>query len=220
MSYLGDFLFSRYRLLLLGVVALAGESGAYLMQVAVRQPACVDLSSDVANCGVCSLKCAEGQSCSGGVCYVPGAEAAAGGWLLFTDGDVVFAPGALRRAVDDYLSVRRSLGFKLEAPPLHPVLFAVNLAGFGRGHAASMARFPHAHALIALIRDGFHPDSPGGRVALRDDGSPVLDYPLTAFLFDGVPMWWSQIILPAGFAVLTVRFALRGLSLPAPVAMP
>ena len=40
------------------------------------------------------------------------------------------------------------------------------------------------------------------------------------FLFDGVPMWWSQIILPAGFAVLTVRFALRGLSLPAPVAMP
>jgi choline dehydrogenase-like flavoprotein len=33
------------------------------------------------------------------------------------------------------------------------------------------------------MRDGFHPDSPGGRVELRSDGSPVLDYPLNDFLF-------------------------------------
>ncbi|MEI7446531.1 MAG: GMC family oxidoreductase [Burkholderiales bacterium] len=76
------------------------------------------------------------------------------------------------------------LGFKLEAPPLHPVLFAVNLAGFGAEHAASMARFDHAHALLALIRDGFHPRSIGGRVTLRDDSTPVLDYPVDALVLD------------------------------------
>jgi hypothetical protein len=39
--------------------------------------------------------------------------------------------------------------------------------------------------LLALLRDGFHPDSPGGRVRLRSDGSPELDYPITAALQDG-----------------------------------
>ncbi|MFN7642049.1 MAG: GMC family oxidoreductase N-terminal domain-containing protein [Burkholderiales bacterium] len=77
------------------------------------------------------------------------------------------------------------IGFKLEAPPIHPVLFAVNLAGFGPEHAAAMRRFAHAHALLALMRDGFHERSPGGRVSLRDDGSPVLDYPLDGFVFNG-----------------------------------
>jgi choline dehydrogenase-like flavoprotein len=77
------------------------------------------------------------------------------------------------------------IGFKLEAPPIHPVLFAVNLAGFGPEHAAAMKRFAHAHALLALLRDGFHERSVGGRVHLRDDGSPVLDYPLDDFVFDG-----------------------------------
>jgi choline dehydrogenase-like flavoprotein len=77
------------------------------------------------------------------------------------------------------------IGFKLEAPPIHPVLFAVNLAGFGPEHAAAMRRFAHAHALLALMRDGFHERSPGGRVSLREDGSPVLDYPLDDFVFDG-----------------------------------
>lgn len=77
------------------------------------------------------------------------------------------------------------LGFKLEVPPLHPVLFATTLQGFGAGHAAVMARFRHVHAMLALLRDGFHPDSPGGRVALRDDGTPALDYPLNDAIWDG-----------------------------------
>lgn len=77
------------------------------------------------------------------------------------------------------------IGFKLEAPPIHPVLFAVNVAGFGERHAATMKRFAHAHALLALMRDGFAERSPGGRVRLRDDGSPVLDYPLDDFTMDG-----------------------------------
>lgn len=77
------------------------------------------------------------------------------------------------------------LGFKLEAPPLHPVLFATTLHGYGEQHARLMGQFSRAHALIALLRDGFHPDSPGGRVHLRGDGTPVLDYPLNDFFWEG-----------------------------------
>jgi choline dehydrogenase-like flavoprotein len=78
------------------------------------------------------------------------------------------------------------LGFKLEAPPLHPVLFATTLHGFGTAHAELMKRFAHAHALIALLRDGFHPDSRGGEVGLTGDGRAILDYPLNAPIWDGV----------------------------------
>lgn len=78
------------------------------------------------------------------------------------------------------------VGFKLESAPLHPVLFATTLQGWGQAHAELMRSFPNAQVLLALMRDGFHPDSPGGRVRLRDDGSPVLDYPLNDYLFDGM----------------------------------
>lgn len=77
------------------------------------------------------------------------------------------------------------MGFKLEAPPIHPVIFASTLAGFGPQQAQMLARFPDTHVLIALLRDGFHPEAPGGRVRLRGDGSPELDYPLTRFVMDG-----------------------------------
>ena len=49
-----------------------------------------------------------------------------------------------------------------------------------------MKSFRDSQVLLALLRDGFHPDSPGGNVGLRDDGSPVLAYPLTPYLWDGV----------------------------------
>jgi choline dehydrogenase-like flavoprotein len=77
------------------------------------------------------------------------------------------------------------IGFKLEAPPLHPVLTATTFAGFGRDHAAAMARFPHQQALLALLRDGFHPDAAGGTVRLQGDGAPLLDYPLTPYFWEG-----------------------------------
>ncbi len=86
----------------------------------------------------------------------------------------------------DSLPIDGPMGFKLEAPPLHPVIFATTMAGYGEQHAALMREFNHTHVQLALLRDGFHADSPGGRVMLRDDGSPVLDYPLTGFVFDGV----------------------------------
>lgn len=77
------------------------------------------------------------------------------------------------------------MGYKLEAPPLHPVIASTTLPGFGAEQARALRDFPRTHALLALLRDGFHAESPGGRVALRDDGSPVLDYPLTSFVMEG-----------------------------------
>lgn len=76
------------------------------------------------------------------------------------------------------------IGFKLEVPPIHPVLFATTMSGFGDAHVKGMRRFRHTHAMIALMRDGFHPQSRGGRVELRADSTPVLDYPLTPVLFE------------------------------------
>ncbi|MBL8495242.1 MAG: GMC family oxidoreductase [Rhodocyclaceae bacterium] len=72
------------------------------------------------------------------------------------------------------------LGFKLEVPPLHPVLFSTTLQGFGSEHAEAMEAFTRTHAQLALIRDGFHAESRGGRVVLRADRTPLLDYPLNA----------------------------------------
>lgn len=78
-----------------------------------------------------------------------------------------------------------SIGFKLEAPPLHPVIFASTVSGFGQGQAELLKGFAQTHVLLALLRDGFHPEASGGRVQLRGDGSPVLDYPLTDFVMEG-----------------------------------
>jgi len=86
----------------------------------------------------------------------------------------------------DAAPVDGPIGFKLEVPPLHPVLFGITLQGFGAQHAGQMRTFANAHAIIALLRDGFHAESPGGIVGLRSDGSPVLAYPITDFVWNGV----------------------------------
>ena len=77
-------------------------------------------------------------------------------------------------------------GYKLEVPPLHPVLMATKLTGSGAQHAALMQQFNHLQATIALLRDGFHPQSQGGRVMLDQYQQPVLDYPLTEYLWHGM----------------------------------
>jgi len=89
---------------------------------------------------------------------------------------------------DHYLDTQPidgAMGYKLEAPPLHPVIFASTVPGFGRSQAELLRKFAQTHVLLALLRDGFHDESPGGRVSLRGDGSPVLDYPLTDFVMEG-----------------------------------
>jgi choline dehydrogenase-like flavoprotein len=77
------------------------------------------------------------------------------------------------------------MGYKLEAPPIHPILGAITLPSHGQRHARWMEDLPRLQVLLALLRDGFHPDSAGGSVALAGDGTPVLDYPLTPYVWDG-----------------------------------
>ncbi|MYM23783.1 GMC family oxidoreductase [Duganella sp. FT135W] len=89
---------------------------------------------------------------------------------------------------DHFLHTERidgPIGYKLEVPPLHPLLFSTTMPGFGAQHAAVMQQFPHMHAMLALLRDGFHDDAPGGSVALAH-GAPVLDYPVSDFIWNGV----------------------------------
>jgi len=114
---------------------------------------------------------------------------------------VVLSAAAMPEIIDGFAGAPQSLfsdhfqdtqpldgpvGFKLEVPPQQPLLTAVTLTSDGVRHARWMHDYRRLQVVIALLRDGFHPDSPGGQVHLRDDGTPVLDYPLTSYLFDGV----------------------------------
>ena len=85
----------------------------------------------------------------------------------------------------DSLALDGPMGYKLEAPPIHPILASITLPGYGEAHAEWMRELPHMQVVIALLRDGFHPDSAGGRVRLQSDQTPVLDYPLKDYLWDG-----------------------------------
>ena len=85
----------------------------------------------------------------------------------------------------DSLPLDGPLGYKLEAPPLHPILVATTLPTFGATHATWMRDLPYMQVVIALMRDGFHAQSSGGSVALQNDGTPVLDYPLNDYFWNG-----------------------------------
>lgn len=85
----------------------------------------------------------------------------------------------------DTQAIDGPIGYKLEAPPLHPVIFASMVPGFGQSQRQLLDTFAHNHTLLALLRDGFHEQSRGGRVKLRGDGSAVLGYPLTEYVMDG-----------------------------------
>jgi choline dehydrogenase-like flavoprotein len=77
-------------------------------------------------------------------------------------------------------------GFNMEAAGAQPVVSMNFWKGFGTEMADFARRLPYLHILVSQIRDGFHPDSPGGEVHLRADGSGVLDYPLNDFFWDAV----------------------------------
>ncbi|NVZ66219.1 GMC family oxidoreductase [Pseudomonas gingeri] len=78
------------------------------------------------------------------------------------------------------------MSYKLEVPPLQPALASTLLGGFGPQSALRMEQLPHTHVMLALMRDGFHPDSQGGSVELRGDDTPVLDYPVSPYAWDGL----------------------------------
>lgn len=76
------------------------------------------------------------------------------------------------------------LGYKLEVAPVHPVLVASKTLGYGSSHAKLMKDFNRMQVVIALIRDGFNQQCPGGQVRLTDTGF-ALDYPLSSSFWDG-----------------------------------
>ncbi len=82
-------------------------------------------------------------------------------------------------------------GFKLEVPPLQPGFVASIGMGHGQMHSDQMNRLPHLNMMIALIRDGFVEQSPGGEVYMRDDGIPGLDYPINDYLNEAIVRAWK-----------------------------
>jgi choline dehydrogenase-like flavoprotein len=105
------------------------------------------------------------------------------------DRDVAAWAGAPQTVYSDHfldsVALEGPIGYKLEAAPMHPLLAAISLQGFGKDHQSWMARLPKIQAMIALMRDGFSAQSQGGSVELLADGSPVLDYPLDDYFWDG-----------------------------------
>jgi len=75
------------------------------------------------------------------------------------------------------------MGFKLEVPPMHPMLTSILMNGFADKHFEVMKQFPHMQSILALLRDGFDEDSQGGEVKLDSNNYPVLDYPISETLW-------------------------------------
>ena len=77
------------------------------------------------------------------------------------------------------------IGFKLEVPPIQPVMGG-QIAGFhGVKLTETMEILPNLQGTLALMRDGFTEESQGGSVELDSTGMPVLDYPITDYLWNG-----------------------------------
>ena len=100
------------------------------------------------------------------------------------------APQSIYSDHFQWQEVSGKAGYKLEVPPLHPALTSVLLLGHGHRHFEDISKLPHLHAIIALLRDGFHADSEGGSIELADDGSPIIDYAINDYLWDGVRRSW------------------------------
>lgn len=113
----------------------------------------------------------------------------AGGTALFDHEVAGWAGAPLSVFCDHFLhqgAIDGPVGYKLEVAPVHPAFALTNGGGIGADLAQRAREMPCSHFMIALLRDGFHPDSPGGAVQLRPDGSPVVDYKVTDYLLDGV----------------------------------
>jgi choline dehydrogenase-like flavoprotein len=72
-----------------------------------------------------------------------------------------------------------AMGYFFETAPIHPMLAALALNGYGKEHRERMEALPKTSAVIALLIDGFEPDEPCGTVHLKSDGHPRLDYPFS-----------------------------------------
>lgn len=96
------------------------------------------------------------------------------------------APQSIYSDHFQWQSVTGKVGYKLEVPPLHPSLTSALLLGHGPEHAKDMQSLPNLSAMIALMRDGFNEDSLGGQIELAEDGSPIIDYQINDYLWQGI----------------------------------
>lgn len=82
------------------------------------------------------------------------------------------------------------MGFRIEAVPLHPVLWAGTLPAHGERHARWMGELPNTNCLASFLRDGFDAGSQGGQVYLDEYRHAHLDYPFTDYVWEGVRRAW------------------------------
>jgi choline dehydrogenase-like flavoprotein len=97
--------------------------------------------------------------------------------------------GAPQSLYSDYFLNGRMgdrIGFKLEVAPIQPSLTATAIEGHGKEHFNIMTQRQKASNMIALMRDGFHPESTGGQVIMNKYGLPKLDYPMTPYVWEGI----------------------------------
>jgi choline dehydrogenase-like flavoprotein len=78
------------------------------------------------------------------------------------------------------------VGFFLEAAPIHPMLAALSVTGYGDAHRRAMADLPNLAAHVVLTIDGFHPSEQGGTIEVAKSGMPTIDYQLP-------PRVWSAL---------------------------
>lgn len=77
-------------------------------------------------------------------------------------------------------------GYKIEVPPIHPALGSTVLGEHGDALKRAVSQLPHSNATLALLRDGFSPQSPGGQIRIDDQGNPLLDYDISDYLWAGI----------------------------------
>jgi choline dehydrogenase len=77
-------------------------------------------------------------------------------------------------------------GYKIEVAPMQPLLGSVIFGRYGEELKAGMAQLPYMQSMLALLRDGFDEQSPGGSVTIDDNGAPVVHYDFSDYLWDGM----------------------------------
>ncbi|MCP4912145.1 MAG: GMC family oxidoreductase [Oligoflexia bacterium] len=85
---------------------------------------------------------------------------------------------------DHFIENPIKCGFKLEVPPVHPVLLSSIIPVHGKSHSNFINQIKNLNAIISLFKDGFHKESQGGSVELNSYGQPVLNYPITGYMWE------------------------------------
>jgi choline dehydrogenase-like flavoprotein len=107
----------------------------------------------------------------------------------------VVLPGVYDHVIDGFRGAPQSIGshqfvdrgpdhvgFFLETPPLQPMLASIASTAFGARQRDDMLELRHLSALIAITVDGLLRGDEGGRVTVRADGRPRVDYPVLPYL--------------------------------------